>query len=91
LDQFQDSKILSFDKLGHLLMYAVMGAFMMYALYPDLKFVGWLGFICIVFSAITELVQHYFISFRHGEWTDFLSNLIGLFLGAFLFKLKIKT
>ncbi len=45
----------------------------------------------IFLAAITELVQHFFIDNRHGNWLDFLSNLAGLGSGIFLMQHKIKT
>lgn len=32
----------------------------------------------IVFSGLTELIQHYYVTNRYGEWMDFVANLAGI-------------
>jgi VanZ family protein len=39
---------------------------------------------CLFLGALTELIQHFFIPDRFGDWLDFIANSVGAFLGLFL-------
>ena len=47
--------------------------------------------LAILFSAITEGVQHLFVENRYGEWTDFLANSLGIIIAFLLIRRKIKN
>ncbi|MEQ9261773.1 MAG: VanZ family protein [Owenweeksia sp.] len=41
---------------------------------------------CASFGGVLELVQHYMVPSRTGEWLDFSANTCGLILGALLMR-----
>jgi VanZ family protein len=66
------------DKLAHVGMYALL-EWLIYVptrnSFNQFKLVSGLA---VIFSAFTELIQHYFILNRYGEWGDFIANCLGL-------------
>lgn len=48
-------------------------------------------FFAFIYSVLTEVIQHYYIVNRYGEFADFLANLIGLTLAYLIFRNRIKT
>lgn len=49
------------------------------------SFYSWIIFAyCLFLGALTELIQHYFIPDRFGDWLDFIANSVGAVLGLFL-------
>lgn len=80
------------DKLVHLFMFAVLVVLMMrgFSLYEPRTFVHrhlvFLSLnIAILLSALTELMQRYFIPGRVCSVYDFIANVIGCFLGWWVF------
>ncbi len=41
----------------------------------------------IIYGALIELLQEFILMDRHGDWIDFLFNIIGTFLGIRLFRI----
>jgi VanZ family protein len=84
------------DKYQHILVYFV--ASFLCLLYRGAKIKGPIkrneAFAIVIFhisyGLVLELVQHYFISGRFGEFLDFLANSLGVLLGMlsyfFIFK-----
>ncbi|MDD4848126.1 MAG: VanZ family protein [Bacteroidales bacterium] len=48
------------------------------------------GIIGIFYSGLTELLQHFVFIKRNGNWYDFLADVIGCFLGLYLFNILYK-
>lgn len=38
----------------------------------------------VLFGGLIELVQHYLVNGRTGEWADFFANTIGVLIGSFI-------
>jgi VanZ family protein len=47
----------------------------------------WLTFLgCTLYGGLIEILQHFFVTNRHGEWLDFLANSLGALFALFAFK-----
>ena len=75
LDNVKLPDFSAFDKLAHFGMYAL--------------FIGVI--LEIVFSAFTELIQHFWVSNRFGDAFDFMANVLGIFVAYFFLKKRIKS
>lgn len=42
-------------------------------------------FLPIIYAAITELIQLYFIFDRDGSWQDFIADIIGIIVGIIIY------
>lgn len=80
----------SADKIAHIGMYFVLVCLLALASTSKIKWYYSLIF-ALIFSSLTELIQHYFIVNRYGEIGDFIANLLGIGVGIFIFKDRIKT
>lgn len=80
----------SADKLAHIMMYFILVCLINFA---SLNLRNWhIGLLfAVLFSMLTELIQHYFVVNRFGEFADFFANFIGISIGYFIFKRRIKT
>lgn len=43
--------------------------------------------LCTLYGGLIELLQHYLVSNRHGEWLDFLANAFGAILSVLFWRL----
>ncbi len=43
-------------------------------------------FICLLYGGLIELLQHFFVTNRHGEWLDFVANGLGALLALLTFQ-----
>lgn len=79
------------DKIAHLGMYAVLVYFLSIPLKGQVNAfsIGVVG--AIAFSAITELIQHFWVINRFGDPFDFLANVLGIFIAYILLRKRIKT
>jgi hypothetical protein len=49
-------------------------------------------FYCLILAVGTELIQHYFLEDRYGDYLDFIANVFGIILAVFfweIFKTRI--
>jgi VanZ family protein len=83
--------LIGWDKLGHLFMYFLLELLFLYALDFKKKGVLTCSFLAIIFSGITELIQHFFIVNRYGEWADFFANTFGIIIAYLIVRRKIKN
>ena len=81
----------SADKIGHLGMYGVLELLFLIPLSSDLKAIETATILAFIFSALTEIIQHFFIDNRVGELGDLIANSLGLFLGYWIIKKRIKS
>lgn len=44
-------------------------------------------FYCLILAGGTELIQHFFLVDRYGDYLDFIANVFGIFLALFLWKI----
>ena len=46
----------------------------------------WAVFVlCLIYGGVIEILQHYLVENRHGEWLDFLANGLGAQIALFCF------
>ena len=83
--------VVGWDKLGHFFMYFLLELLFLYALNFKKKGVFTWSLLAIVFSGITELIQHFFIVNRYGEWADFIANAIGIIIAYLIVRRNIKN
>ena len=72
------------DKVVHLLLFAAVA-------YTGTKLrlpLGWLAGVLVLNAAVSELVQHYWLSQRSGDVWDALADVLGVALGAWLARMK---
>lgn len=43
-------------------------------------------FYCFLLAVGTELIQHFFLADRHGDWLDFIANSVGIIVALFFWK-----
>lgn len=79
------------DKLAHFGMYALLVYFLTIPLKGKMNAFSLGVVLAIVFSAFTELVQHYWIKNRFGDEFDFMANVLGIFVAYFFLKKRIKS
>src|SRR5690606_23468896 len=91
LDNVQLPDLSAFDKLAHFGMYALLVYFLAIPLKGQVRSFSVGAVLAIVFSAFTEIVQHFWIANRFGDYLDFLANVLGVFLAYLLLKNKIKS
>ena len=91
-------KIKYFDKLVHFCMYAGLcffsiNGFIKQTFLPSLRcFCCSFSFVyCMTYGGILELVQHYLIIDRTGDWFDFISNSAGAFVVSAFLAIKYKS
>lgn len=87
--------IVNGDKVFHFLTFGILNLMMIYALVRQTRYKGlrrqayWVGTLyCAVNGVLIELVQHWAVKNRSGDWLDFVSDLAGaLLLGLLYFPL----
>lgn len=80
------------DKLIHLGMFSVLTmVFLFDSRKTDKKKPLVIGFFLsvVLFSGLSEIIQHNFIIGRSGNMLDFTANIIGLSLGFFFYRLLL--
>lgn len=77
------------DKIIHATIYFVAFtliylAFIRYSFVNPIsrEFVWFIVLVCIAFGGMLELVQHYVVPSRTGDWMDFLANTCGSLIGV---------
>ena len=82
--EIPDVKLINADKAVHVLVYVLLGfltfrGFSQQTAFPSLRCfaVSWSFFYCTLYGGLLELVQHYFVPDRLGDWYDFAANTAG--------------
>jgi len=93
-DQIPDSQLLSYDKLAHIAVFAVL-SFLISITYLDkekrstTKTAFRALTISLVYSSLLECCQ-YFVPGRSLDWYDFLANYTGGLVGVIIFSIFIR-
>ena len=76
-------KIEGFDKIVHMLMYAVLALVLVLETTRrnNLGYYSLVILFPILYGGLLEILQHYFFPPRTGDWFDFLANTIGVLIG----------
>lgn len=88
--EFPEWKIFSFDTAAHVIVYLILSFLMLLARKSQgqmLNAVVIITLLSISYGGIIELIQHYLISGRVGDWLDFIANAAGALLGIVVMKL----
>jgi|GEM_PF-1304742 len=91
LDNVKLPDFSAFDKLAHFGMYALLVFFLTIPLKGQMNAFSIGVILAIVFSAFTELIQHFWVSNRFGDAFDFMANVLGIFVAYFFLKKRIKS
>lgn len=93
-----DVKIKNLDKVIHFFLYACLCFFLITGLIKQTKFSTLRCFSCVasfffcsVYGGLLELVQHYFILGRTGDWLDFFANSSSAFFVSVILAVKLKS
>jgi len=91
-------KIPHFDKLVHFSLFFVFTLLLNYGFHKQnnnsaLKRYNYtIAFVSgVIYSVITEVIQHYYIAGRSGEYLDFVANIAGIVSGVLFFRYFLKT
>lgn len=92
LPSFDLRLLISTDKLGHFVFYAVFSLLIIYGHYRQhqgqwmLRAASRLAFyISVPYGMLMELLQAFVFFGRSAEWLDILANCIGSMVGVFIF------
>jgi VanZ family protein len=71
------------DKVVHFIMFFILGMLIEALKISRINVVTLIGLplLGIIYGGLIELVQHFLIDGRHGDWVDWLADSIGLFIG----------
>jgi VanZ family protein len=76
------------DKIIHFVFYAILVALLSFGYIKSDRFnlskLLFSAYWSILFGGLIELIQHYIVEGRSGEWEDFLANTIGIFFSSYL-------
>ena len=94
LPDFSFWKLFTFDKVAHIVMYGILSFQVMKSCIRQYAN-WWLRYnaarVAIVFSifygAAIEVFQEFALIDRHGDWMDLVSNIIGTFVGVWVFRM----
>lgn len=80
--------LLSFDKLAHAGVYALLGFLVMQGIFKQHPFANWwprfflIAFTyCTGWGALSELLQEHIFIDRFGDWLDFIADVFGSVFG----------
>ncbi len=85
-------KIPYFDKVAHCGLYLVLSAVICFELYRQRYTfsdkIMWAFGLCfpILYGGLMELLQEYYFPPRTGDWSDWIADIIGVFVAFFLCK-----
>lgn len=92
-DSFPESELLSYDKLAHIGVYAILSLLLSLSIYQKERKTRTIQTIsltiCIVYSSILEILQN-FVPGRMFDWYDFLANYTGGLVGVIIFSIFIR-
>ena len=90
--EFPDVSLVSLDKVIHIFLFAVQSylfvrGFIRQARFINLRYhpIAFSVFICLLFGALTELMQAFILTDRAGDFFDFIANGIGAVSGILIF------
>lgn len=96
-DAFPESKLLSYDKLAHIAVFALLSVlvatgFLLKSNNQEYKTIHRTKTltICVVYGLVLEILQQ-FVPGRMSDIYDLLANLIGVLLGVIVFTFFIKN
>ncbi|MGD9994572.1 MAG: VanZ family protein [Salinivirgaceae bacterium] len=77
------------DKVVHFIMFFILGMLMETLKIRQINVVTRIGLplLGIVYGGLIELIQHFVIDGRHGDWVDWIADILGLFIGIGFVKL----
>lgn len=93
LPDFSFWNLIGIDKLAHVFMYGIF-AFLISRAYAIQSSNSAISFnsgkiaatISIIYGGLIEVWQEYILTYRYGEWLDFLFNVLGTFLGIWIYR-----
>ncbi len=91
LERVEVPNLLGVDKFAHIIMYSVLGGFIYLPLKKKQKQYLYFMLLAVIFGGLTEFIQHYCVTNRHGDIGDFTANCIGLFIAYGIKKRLQKT
>lgn len=93
LPDFSFWNLIGIDKLAHVFMYGIFAflisrAYAIQSSHAALSFNGAkiAATISIIYGGLIEVWQEYILTYRYGEWLDFLFNVFGTFLGIWIYR-----
>ena len=93
LPDFSFWKLFTFDKVAHTFMYGVLSFQVMKSCIR--QYANWYlrfnagkvaAITSIAYGGMIEVFQEFALMDRHGDWMDLVADIIGAFLGIWLFK-----
>ncbi|MBL4709636.1 MAG: VanZ family protein [Flavobacteriales bacterium] len=91
LENVRVPNFFSADKVAHVIMYFILGAFLYFPLRRNRRHYFLMMFFALIFASLTEFIQHFLVVNRSGELGDFLANFLGLLLALVIGKRLQKT
>lgn len=91
IKELQVVDILGIDKAGHIFFYVILSFLWAKAAEINGKSQGLIIFLCISFGFFLEILQFYLSIGRTLDFYDALANVIGVYIGIFLFNKTLKT
>ncbi|MBK8621884.1 MAG: VanZ family protein [Saprospiraceae bacterium] len=91
MKELQVVNIIGMDKAGHIFFYVILSFLWAKATGVDIKSQGLIIFLCISFGFFLEILQFYLSIGRTFDFYDGFANVIGVFIGIFLFNKTLKT
>lgn len=90
--------IINADKAVHSVVYGILGLLLIPGLLKQTTFqslrcfaCSWSFVLCSFYGGILELMQHFFILDRTGDWFDFIANALGAFLVSAFAAVKYRS
>ena len=86
-------ELFTFDKMAHVALYGIFSFQIMRACIR--QYANWniryhaasiAAIVSVLYGAGIELMQHFLLTDRYGDWLDLLANIIGTLAGILLFK-----
>jgi VanZ family protein len=81
----------SADKIAHIGMYFLLEVLLLLPLTWKTKAFNIATIGAVLFSLLTEIIQHFCIENRFGEVGDFIANLLGIIIALLIIKKAKKT
>ncbi len=76
------------DKIAHFVFYSIMVCLVAWGYHKrhrlNLSKLLLAAYWSVLFGGLIELIQHYLVEGRTGEWADFMANTIGVLIGSFI-------
>lgn len=91
MKELQVVDILGIDKAGHIFFYVILSFLWAKATGINGKSQCLIIFLCISFGFFLEILQFYLSIGRTFDFYDALANVLGVFIGIFLFNKTLKT